>query len=144
MSTAHTEIIARAAIRRNGYVLLARQRTKSWSFLPGGHVESGERVEDALIRELVEELGTSATIDGFVGAVEHGYAEDGIIHHEINLVFDVTGIDAESVSQEEHLEFHWLPLHQLADADVRPGVLATALATAGEERIPFWHGWDGH
>jgi 8-oxo-dGTP diphosphatase len=42
----------RKAIRRDGHVLLARQRTKPWSFLRGGHVEPGERVEVALVREI--------------------------------------------------------------------------------------------
>ncbi|GAA0538557.1 DNA mismatch repair protein MutT [Saccharopolyspora subtropica] len=143
MSAATTEIIARAVIRRGGQLLLVRQRTKSWSFLPGGHVEPGERVEVALVRELAEELGTDAKIAGFVGAVEHGYIEDGVTHHEINLVFEVSIDAAEPVSQEDHLEFHWLPLDQLADTDVRPGALKNALVAAGEDRTPFWHGWNG-
>ncbi len=143
MSAATTEIIARAVIRRDGHLLLVRQRTKSWSFLPGGHVEPGEGVEVALVRELAEELGTDAKMAGFVGAVEHGYVEDGITHHEINLVFEVSIDTAEPVSQEEHLEFHWLPLDQLADTDVRPSALKNALVTAGEDSTPFWHGWNG-
>lgn len=52
MGAATTEIIARAVIRRDGHLLLVRQLTKAWSFLPGGHVEIGERVEGALVREL--------------------------------------------------------------------------------------------
>ncbi|OLT39112.1 ADP-ribose pyrophosphatase [Saccharomonospora sp. CUA-673] len=143
MSAATTEIIARAVIRRDGQLLVARQRTKSWSFLPGGHVEPGERVEAALVRELSEELGTEAKIAGFVGAVEHGYIEDGTTHHEINLVFDVAITDTDPISQEDHLEFHWLPLDQLAETDVRPGALKAALVTAGDDRTPFWHGWNG-
>jgi ADP-ribose pyrophosphatase YjhB (NUDIX family) len=75
MSAAVTETIARAVIRRSGQILLARQRTKSWSFLPGGHVEPGESVEIALDRELFEELGIRARIAGFVGVVEHGFVE---------------------------------------------------------------------
>lgn len=38
----------------------------------------------------------------------------------LNLVFEVAITDAEPLSQEDHLEFHWLPLDQLADTDVRP------------------------
>lgn len=143
MNAATTEIIARAVIRRDGQLLLARQRTKSWSFLPGGHVEPGERVEAALVRELAEELGTEGKVAGFVGAVEHGYIDDGVTHHEINLVFEVSIDTPEPVSQEDHLEFHWLPLGQLADTDVRPGALKNALVAAGEDRTPFWHGWNG-
>lgn len=143
MRPATTEIIARAVIRRDGQLLVVRQRTKSWSFLPGGHVEPGEGVEAALVRELGEELGTEATIAGFRGAVEHGYTEDGTTHHEINLVFEAAITDAEPVSQEDHLEFHWLPLDQLVEADVRPGALKNALVTAGDGCTPFWHGWNG-
>lgn len=139
MTADSTELIARAVIRKDGRLLLARQRTKSWSFLPGGHVEPGERVETALVRELAEELGTEAKITGFVGVVEHGYIEDGATHHEINLVFRADLDDADPVSQEGHLQFHWLPIGDLAAADVRPGGLKDALATATES--PFWRPW---
>jgi 8-oxo-dGTP diphosphatase len=143
MSADTTEIIARTVIRRNGHLLLARQRTKSWSFLPGWHVDPGERVEIALVREIGEELGTDAKIAGFVGVVEHGYIEDDVTHHELNLVFEVAITDAESVNQEDHLEFHWLPLDQLADTDVRSGALKNALLATREDQIPFRHGWKG-
>lgn len=143
MSAATTEIIVRAVIRRDGQLLVARQRTKSWSFLPGGHVEPGERVEAALVRELGEELGAEAEIAGFLGAVEHGYTEDDTTHHEINLVFEVAITDTEPTSQEDHLEFHWLALDDLADADVRPSLLKQALVSAGNDRASFWRGWDG-
>ncbi len=93
MSAGTTEIITRAVIRRNGHLLLARQRTRSWSFLPGGYIKPGER--------------------------------------------------AEPVSLEDHLEFHWLPFDQLAGTDVRPGALKNALLATGDDRTPFWHGWNG-
>jgi 8-oxo-dGTP diphosphatase len=102
MSAATTEIITKAVIRREGQPLLARQRTKSWWFLPGGHVEPGERVEVALVREIAEELGTEAEITGFVGVVEHGYRKDDVTHHELNLVFEVAITDPEPVSQGDH------------------------------------------
>lgn len=143
MSTASTEIIARGVVRRGGHLLLARQRAKSWSFLPGGHVEPGERAEAALVRELDEELGTDSAIAGFLGAAEHGYVEDGTTHHEINVVFEVSISDTDPTSQEDHLEFHWLALSELADADVRPGALKDALVAVGEDRTPFWHSWEG-
>lgn len=143
MNAATTEIIARAVIRRYGRLLLARQHTKAWPFLPGSHVEPGEWVEVALTCGLIEELGTEAKVAGFVGAVEHGYIEDDTTHHEINLVFEVAISDTEPVSQEDHLEFHWLPVDQLVETDVRPGALKNALVAARVHHTPFWHCWSG-
>jgi 8-oxo-dGTP diphosphatase len=94
----------------------------------------------ALVREISEEVGTEAKITGFVGVVEHGYREDGVTHHELNLVFEVAIAEPDPVSQEDHLEFHWLPFDQLADTDNRPGTLKHALLATGDDRTPFWHG----
>lgn len=143
MSAATTEIIARAVIWRDSRLLLVQQRGKAWSFLPGGHVEPGERVEAAIVREIAEELGADAKIAGFAGVVEHGYIENGATHHELNFVFEVEISVPEPVSQENHLEFHWLPVAQLADTDVRPSALKNALLAAGEGAAPFWHAWNG-
>lgn len=138
MPTVPTEIIARAVIIRDGRLLAARQRTKRWHFLPGGHVETGEGVEPALTRELLEELGAPVTVTGFVGVVEHAYTEDDTDHHELNFIFEIDLGSAEPVSQEDHLEFSWLPLEALADSDLRPRPLKTALQSWIADPVPFW------
>ena len=120
MIAAETEIIARAVIRSGGRVLLARSVGGSWWFLPGGHVEPGENIEAALLRELVEELGTEARIDRPLAVVETSYRSDDGPHHELNHVFEVTLAVDEPESRESHLEFRWLPPDELAAADLRP------------------------
>ncbi|MEV4233945.1 NUDIX domain-containing protein [Nocardia sp. NPDC049737] len=134
---ATTEIIARAVIRDGARILVARERGKSWVFLPGGHVEPGEPVESALIRELAEELGTASRIVGFAGVVEHGYNDRGTAHHEVNLIFDAE-LDGTPVSQEDHLEFDWLPIDQIDRTDLRPAAVKTVVARGTRA---FWHGW---
>jgi 8-oxo-dGTP diphosphatase len=136
MPVAATEIISRAIIRCDGHVLLAQLRSEEWSFLPGGHVEPGEGVEAALIREIAEELGTEAEIAGFLGVVECGYVEDGTAHHELNFVFDIMIADPEPTSQEDHLEFHWVPRADIMDTDVRPGSLKHALVADETDSVP--------
>lgn len=138
MRSSHTEIIARAVVLRDGQVLTARQRGKKWHFLPGGHVEGGEAVEPALARELQEELGLQAIVKDFIGIVEHAYQEDGARHHELNFVFEVDLGNATPTSQEDHLEFTWVPLGTLLDADLRPGPLKTALQEWLGDPVPFW------
>jgi ADP-ribose pyrophosphatase YjhB (NUDIX family) len=136
-----TEIIARAVIASGDSLLVVRHVAKSWSFLPGGHVEPGEQVEDALVREISEELGVSARIAGFVGVVEHGYVEDGAAHHELNFVFDVQVDEADPCSREDCLEFRWVPRAELPGCDLRPSAVKNALATAPAGAVPFWHPW---
>lgn len=138
--TISTEIIARAVAINNDRILLARQRSKQWYFLPGGHVEPGEPIQTALTRELVEELDTTPKIARFIGVVEHRYEEDGTDHHELNLVFDVTLPTTEITSREDHLEFTWLAVADLAHTDLRPGRLKDGLLQWAESGGMFWRG----
>ncbi|MET8779485.1 NUDIX domain-containing protein [Nocardia sp. NPDC004654] len=139
MPATTTEVIARAVICEGDRLLVARERGRRWTFLPGGHVEPGEAVEAALIREIAEELGTSITILGLAGVVEHGYVDDAqTTRHEINLVFDAT-IHGEPCSHEPHLEFDWLSMDQLATADLRPSPVKDIITT-GARSVWYGHG----
>jgi ADP-ribose pyrophosphatase YjhB (NUDIX family) len=135
-----TELIARAIIRSNDKILVVRQRGRGWSFLPGGHVEPGEPVQTALLRELVEEIGAEGKVTRFAGVIEHGYTEDDTVHHEINMVFEAQIASTDVESREDHLEFEWLPIGDLADSDVRPRALKDALLD-GAFTTPVWRSW---
>jgi len=68
-----TRTVVCAAILRAGTVLAARRAVPSptggpWEF-PGGKVEPGEAHDDALARELREELGVIARVDEWLGSV---------------------------------------------------------------------------
>lgn len=45
-----------------------------WEF-PGGKVEPGEKPEDAIVREIKEELGADIKVTGFLTTVEHDYPQ---------------------------------------------------------------------
>lgn len=74
-----TLVVACALLDRDNRVLIA-QRPKGrpmaglWEF-PGGKLEQGERPEDALIRELGEELGIETKVDCLAPLTfaSHGY-----------------------------------------------------------------------
>ena len=66
-----------------------------------------------------------------------GHEED-IVHHELNLMFEVDLENAAPASQEDHLEFSWLPLGTLLDAELRPGSLKTALKGWFADPMLFW------
>src|SRR5579875_2453907 len=56
-----------ALIFDEGRVLLALRRDIDWWNLPGGGMEAGETVEEALIREVREETGLEVAVERLVG-----------------------------------------------------------------------------
>ena len=66
-----------AAIIRKEDKIFATQRGygewKDWWEFPGGKMEAGETPEDALKREIHEELSTEISVDEFLCTVEYDY-----------------------------------------------------------------------
>ncbi len=125
--------LARGIIYVNGKVLLAHQKGADNTFLPGGHIEMGEKAEAALIREIGEEIGKRAIVKQFIGAVECAWKEQDQGHHEINLVFEVSIPDLDSScppgSQESHLEFIWAGPAELKANNLLPYPMIECLAS---------------
>jgi 8-oxo-dGTP diphosphatase len=116
--------LARGIIYVNGKVLLAHQRGTDNTFLPGGHIGMGEKADAALIREMYEEIGETAIVKQFIGAVECTWTENDQDNHEINLVFElfIPNLDSSKppVSQESHLEFMWVEPVELKAHNLQP------------------------
>jgi 8-oxo-dGTP diphosphatase len=68
------KVAAAAVLELNGGILLCRRAIEpgfgKWSF-PAGFVDRGEVVEEALRREIREETGLDAALDGLVGVYSH-------------------------------------------------------------------------
>jgi 8-oxo-dGTP pyrophosphatase MutT (NUDIX family) len=125
------EVMARGVFVCRGHLLVCRTGKADMTYLPGGHVEFGESVPVALVREVREELGCRARVTRFLGVVEHPYVQKGEPHCEINLVFEmrVNGLDPRRPvrSVEGHLSFSWIPLSRLGRSDLEPAVLRRLL-----------------
>jgi 8-oxo-dGTP pyrophosphatase MutT (NUDIX family) len=124
--------LVRGIVFANGKVLLAHQLGASNTFLPGGHIESGESAELALIREIKEEIGKTAIVKRFIGAVECVWTENNQDNHEINLIFEAAipnvGSDTPPQSLEAHLEFIWAEPVELKIHNLQPYPLVECLS----------------
>lgn len=114
--------VVAAAIVRGPFCLVAqRQFTDSlpgrWEF-PGGKIERGESPEQALHREILEELGTTIRLERYLG---RGTARAGkrIILLDVYLA-GLTGPEPQAL---EHRAVRWVDQHELlqmklAEADL--------------------------
>jgi A/G-specific adenine glycosylase len=73
----HYDVVAAVTVREDGRVLVAQRRHNAmlgglWEF-PGGKREGDETLEEALIRELHEEMGIGLEVGRHLTTVEHAY-----------------------------------------------------------------------
>ena len=122
----HIETIARGVCIRNGKVLLCLPKDRSYSYLPGGHIEFGETGREALVREMKEETGLDATAGDLLGVVESSFVQKGEKHCEINLIYEmrvpvpVTSSSGEVQSQEDWICFDWVECDRISSMNLLP------------------------
>ncbi len=134
IATAKRVLSARVLFVFGDRVLLASHRGEDWYHLPGGNVEPGESIEEALHRELREEAGIIPRSLDFVGTVEHVYLTGGKSWHEVNVVFAASVPRyAELGSRTDDLDISAVSIHDLGALKFRPpglgGVIQDWLAT---------------
>ncbi|WP_114854257.1 NUDIX domain-containing protein [Brachybacterium sp. YJGR34] len=107
-----------AVIREGDRYLLARHRDSDpWSLIGGG-VEPGEEPADALVREVVEEIGAEIRIRGIVGA--YGGPPMTVTYpngHQVGYVtvaYDCELLTAARPDQDEVSQLGWFPQSAIA------------------------------
>jgi 8-oxo-dGTP diphosphatase len=83
-----------------------------WEF-PGGKIEAGESSEDALARELNEELGITAVIGRRVARIRHKYRNGGTIDLQFFVVREFEG----TLENRIFNDMRWAPLVELPEYD---------------------------
>ena len=81
--------------------------------MPGGRVEMGETLHEAVVRETAEETGLEVVVDRFLGWVERIDDDD----HYVILDFAVTVLDPtrRPVAGDDAAEVAWVPRHEVSD-----------------------------
>lgn len=123
-------LVVAAVIRRADHILIARRADHQhqgglWEF-PGGKVEAGEALEDALVRELREELDITPTRFSPLIRIEHDYPDKSVCLD----VWTVTAFEGEPRGKEGQ-PLAWVAVDDLGRFDFpaanRPIVTAARL-----------------
>lgn len=112
-----------AAIIKNEDKIFATQRgygefKDGWEF-PGGKVEAGETPQQALVREIKEELDTDIVVEDFVMTVEYDYPK-----FHLSMDCFMCSIAAGELVLKEHEAAKWLAKDELDSVEWLPADLA--------------------
>lgn len=109
--------VVAALMLRGDEVLICQRRPDQpmalqWEF-PGGKIEPGEAPEEALARELDEELGIEATIGQRVTHIRHNYRHGGAVDLQFFAVYEFRG----EIENRIFNEVRWAKLEDLPSYD---------------------------
>ena len=111
------EVVA-AIIQKDGRIF-ATQRgygdmKDGWEF-PGGKVEAGESPEEALKREILEELDTRIVVEKLLTTVEYDYPKFHLTMHCF-----MCSIESGNLTLKEHEAARWLKRSEIYSVDWLP------------------------
>lgn len=116
--------VGAVACREDQLLLVRRGRGPAageWS-VPGGRVEAGETLHEALVREMLEETALEIVVERFLGWAER--IDDDADEHFVILDFAVTLLDpdAEARAGDDAAEVAWVPMGELSELRLVSGL----------------------
>jgi ADP-ribose pyrophosphatase YjhB (NUDIX family) len=114
-------------VDKGALLLIKRDREPArgqWS-LPGGRVEIGETLREALVREVREETGIDVDVDGLIGVAERIVRDDdgAIEYHYVILDYVCTPRSTSLTAGDDAADARWVPVGELADLHLTAGLL---------------------
>ena len=127
-----------AVLLDRGRILAMHDERSPYFYLPGGRVRMGERAEDAVLREVREELGIEARILRPLWLSQSFFNEDvvRVDYHELCLYFLVDASATDLLTRGDRFrgpelrhvhDFEWLPFVRLMDEYFYPLFLKTEI-----------------
>ena len=121
---------ARAIINLGQQVLLCRGIGENFTHMPGGHIDQRETPEEALIRELQEEIGITMASYHLVAESDHEFLRerDGTLERQHSYYYTVKMApfvnELGQLSKERNLSYEWHWIHQLYESGLQPFIAA--------------------
>lgn len=120
---AHPLVGVGAVLVRNGEILLAKRGAEpgrgKWS-IPGGLVELGEEVRDAVVREVMEECNLEVEVGQLIDVVDNIVRDEKeqLKYHFVVLDFFVRLKGGNLKATDDALRLEWVPLEKVEEYDL--------------------------
>jgi mutator protein MutT len=113
-------IVAAVILNSRGHLLLVRKRGTETFMQPGGKFEPGETSEQAIIRELNEELGFELEASDFEYVGRFAARAANEVDHMVDCDVHFTVVDTEGVAAAEIEELMWIDPARMDDVALAP------------------------
>ena len=129
-------IRAGGVIIHNGKILVHKNINKDHYCLPGGRIEIGESSEQAIKREIQEELGKKIDIIGYLATIENFFEMENKKYHEIFFIHKIEFANEEdkkinytmhNLEEKEYLQYEWLDFDKVEEYTIVPKCLKEVL-----------------
>ena len=113
-------------------ILTHKNINKEHYALPGGRVQIGENSEDAIKREMREELGKNVEILDYIGTIENFFEMGNIQYHEICFLYKIEFEDKKDIEIDytmhnlegkKYLQYEWIDLSKIEQYNILPKCL---------------------
>ncbi|HFI0101800.1 TPA: NUDIX hydrolase [Streptococcus suis] len=131
-------IRATALLIKDGKIFLTKD-TKGHYYTIGGAIAVNETAQDAVVREVREELGVDSRVNQLAFVVENQFTHEEIDFHNIEFHFIVDPIGEmpkEMIEDSLKQACEWIELDNLVNLDIVPVFLA--------QELPNWNGQVKH
>lgn len=112
-----------AVVRKNDSVLLIKRNNEpnkgKWT-VPGGLVHLGERMEDAAIREVEEEVSLKVQLDGVLEVAENISRDENqrVLFHYVIIDYLAHPVSGEEKKNEEVADLRWVKKNEFAEYEL--------------------------
>ncbi|WP_328712258.1 NUDIX domain-containing protein [Nocardia salmonicida] len=118
--------VSAVVLDKSGRILMIRRTDNDLYAIPGGGLEAGETVSEAVAREVLEETGIRVEVTDLVGVFSNpGHViayDDGEVRQEFSICFRARPTGGSLRTSEESKEVLWVTPGALDSLDIHPSI----------------------
>ncbi|MCG3756327.1 NUDIX hydrolase [Amycolatopsis sp. Poz14] len=125
-----------------GRILMIRRTDNDLYAIPGGQLELGETLVQAVVREVREETGIECEVTGVVGLYsnpDHVIAyDDGEVRQEFSICFRAKATGGSLRTSTESSEVSWVHVEDIPKANIHPSITRRIHDALSYRATPFY------